>query len=65
MHSINFYPVESASRFDSLTQMGLDLYFWKDNFKSVGFDKISLPINWPSTWIDKDVKIYNFWPSFL
>ena len=42
-----------------------DLYFWKDNFKSVGFDKISSPINWPSTWIDKDVKIYNFWPSFL
>ena len=45
--------------------MGLDLYFWKDNFKNVGFDKISSPINWPSTRIDKDVKIYNFWPSFL
>ena len=45
--------------------MGLDLYFWKDNFRSVGFDKISSPINWPSTRIDKDVKIHNFWPSFL
>ena len=54
-----------SMRLGSCTQMGLDLYFWKDNFKSVGFDKISSPINWPSTRIDKDVKIYNFWPSFL